>query len=149
MGGGERRADLLVTKHHEVHVRAVLHGSERALDHRVRPMLRKHVGRAAAHRLPGPVPSIRRARLRHLLDQVLLGAVLHPSAVHLRTRGWLAIEPCAVLVRGMGSAAEDVRHLDESPTTRLRAPPNSKTEGLGCSAKGRKRRNVQVDQKKR
>ena len=42
MGGG-RRSDLLVAEDHEVHVGAVLHGSERALDHRVRPVRRKRV----------------------------------------------------------------------------------------------------------
>ena len=41
--GGGWRPDLLVAEHHEVHVGAVLHGSERALDHRVRPVRRKRV----------------------------------------------------------------------------------------------------------
>ena len=66
--------------------------------------------RASADRLPVPVPSTKPAVLRRQRDQLLLGAVLHPSAVHLRARGWFAVEKQTVLVGGMTLAAKDVGH---------------------------------------
>ena len=76
--------------------------------------------RASADWLPVPVPGIKSAVLRCHIHQLLLGAVLHPRAVQLRTRGWLAIEPCTVLVGGMGSAAKDVGHWTMPTTAAVR-----------------------------
>ena len=77
--------------------------------------------RASADRLPVPVPSTKPAVLRRQRDQLLLGAVLHPSAVHLRARGWFAVEKQTVLVGGMTLAAKDVGHW-----TRCQPPWNTR-----------------------
>jgi hypothetical protein len=81
--------------------------------------------RASADRLPVPVPSTKPAVLRRQRDQLLLGAVLHPSAVHLRARGWFAVEKQTVLVGGMTLAAKDVGHWTRcQPARTLEKRPN-------------------------